>query len=57
MAGISRDKKEKRIASLMEMGVSRAAAKAALRAKGWETEEVSTNGILSCRTPCYSLHS
>jgi len=40
MAGPSRDKREKRIASLMEMGVTRAAAKAALRAKSWQTDEV-----------------
>lgn len=42
MTAIPRDKREKRIASLMEMGVTRAAAKAALRAKGWQTEEVRT---------------
>lgn len=41
MTSLSRDKREKRIASLMEMGVSRPAAKAALRAKDWQTEEVS----------------
>ena len=41
MASVSRDQREKRIASLVEMGVSRAAAKAALRANAWRTDEVS----------------
>lgn len=41
MTALSRDKREKRIASLVEMGVTRAAAKAALRAKSWQADEVS----------------
>lgn len=41
MVSLSRDQREKRIASLVEMGVSRAAAKAALRANAWRTDEVS----------------
>jgi hypothetical protein len=44
MAPVTRDKKEQRIASLMEMGVSRASAKAALRAKSWQTDEVRPSG-------------